>query len=493
MSDSTPVQPGRARLASGIPGLDTVLGGGFFRRSIYIVNGHPGAGKTIFGSQICFQSVRAGERALYITLLAETHGHLLANLEALSFYDPGVVSHALTFINGYSALEKDGLHGLLALLRATIRDHRASVLVLDGLVTADQLSGSDLAFKKFIHELQTLVGAIGCTVFLLSSGKVDGTVRPEHTMVDGIVDLEDALDEMRATRMLVVRKLRGTGFLRGRHAFEISQDGIEVFPRLECQVARLSQPHRDGGPGLVTFGVPGLDAMFGGGVTASTTTLLRGSPGSGKTLLGLRFLAEGAGRGEPGLYFGFYERPPALLHKADRLGIRLRGPVETGTVDLAWQPAVEHILDALGERLLAAQRRLRARRLVIDGLLGFKLSATSPSRLTRFFAALTDELRAREVTTLATDEHPAQTTGELDLPLARVSALWENIVALEAVHDAGGPRRVVSIVKRRDGAHDLGSAGFTIDDAGLRVDHPCLVPAAAPHPESGGGAPGAAR
>ena len=471
--DPNPVLPVRRRLSSGIPGLDPVLGGGFFPRSIYIVNGRPGAGKTIFGSQICFHVVKSGERALFITLLAETHGHLLANLESLGFYDPAVVADSLTFINGYSVLEKDGLTGLLGLLRATIREHKASVLVLDGLVTAEQISGSDLAFKKFIHELQTLVGVVGCTVFLLSSGKSDDVVRPEHTMVDGILELQDELDEMRAARTLVVRKLRGTGFLRGRHFFEISHDGVTVYPRLESRLAQPSRPFPETHVGDTLFGVPRFDTILGGGISSGTTTLVQGSPGAGKTLLGLHFLAEGARVGQRGLYFGFYEHPQALLAKAAQVGIPLGQMVADRLIELLWQPPVEHLLDALAERLLTAVQQHGAQRLVIDGLIGFKLSIASSSRLTRFFAALTNELRALGVTTLATDDQRGPTPDELDLPLARVSALWDNMIGLRSAETQAGPtRRVVSVTKRRDGAHDAATFGFTITASGIHVDGP---------------------
>jgi len=58
---------------SGIPGLDEVLDGGFVEGASYIIQGRPGAGKTIFCNQIAFAQLNAGRRVLYVTLLAETH------------------------------------------------------------------------------------------------------------------------------------------------------------------------------------------------------------------------------------------------------------------------------------------------------------------------------------------------------------------------------------------------------------------------------------
>lgn len=50
------------RLSSGIPGLDTILQGGFPRAGISIIQGVPGAGKTILGNQLCYHHVAHGGR-----------------------------------------------------------------------------------------------------------------------------------------------------------------------------------------------------------------------------------------------------------------------------------------------------------------------------------------------------------------------------------------------------------------------------------------------
>jgi circadian clock protein KaiC len=71
---------------TGIPGLDTVLRGGFLKAGIYIVRGEPGTGKTIFGNQFCFNHVAAGHRAVYVTLLAETHDRMMLHMQTMSFF-----------------------------------------------------------------------------------------------------------------------------------------------------------------------------------------------------------------------------------------------------------------------------------------------------------------------------------------------------------------------------------------------------------------------
>ena len=82
----------KARLqASGVEGLDTVLQGGFLAGGIYIIQGEPGTGKTILGNQICFNHVARGGKALYVTLLAESHSRMLLHLQSLQFFAPAAI------------------------------------------------------------------------------------------------------------------------------------------------------------------------------------------------------------------------------------------------------------------------------------------------------------------------------------------------------------------------------------------------------------------
>jgi len=108
------------RFATGVAGLDAILSGGLLRGATYIVRGPPGAGKTILGNQICFHRVASGERALYVTLLAESHARMPAHLGSLEFFDPTPIAASLVYLSGYRALEQDGLTGLLDQVRKEI-------------------------------------------------------------------------------------------------------------------------------------------------------------------------------------------------------------------------------------------------------------------------------------------------------------------------------------------------------------------------------------
>lgn len=450
------VEPAQQRVSSGISGLDIILQGGFIKRGIYIIMGEPGSGKTILANQTCFNHVAQGERAIYITLLAETHSRMLANLRTLAFFNPNFVADTLTYISGYTTLQRDGLKGLTDLIRKELRQHRQTLLIIDGLTTADAVSTSPLEFKEFIDQLHNYTELNNCTTLLLShrTGADFDVYRPEYTMVDGIIELKQYSQEERTVRELFIPKLRGTSYLTGKHSFEINSSGVTVYPRLEAVLTRPTAEPADSNKRL-SVGVAGLNDMLGGdGVKARTITLLLGTPGSGKSVLGLHFLNAGAENAEPGLLFGFHESPTQTLNIAKELGLQnFEKHVQDGLIHLLWQPPLEELLDVLAARLLEAVRTHKIRRLVIDSFHGFN-QTMYPQRLTRFFTALSNELRALGVTTFLILEIIQITSPTVQIPATPVSTIFDNAILLRVVEFRSQTSHLISIIKLRASNYD---------------------------------------
>jgi circadian clock protein KaiC len=454
---------GLERIATGVPGLDEVLKGGFYEGAVYIVRGTPGAGKTIFANQICFHHARQGKRALFVTLLAENHARMLQHLEQMSFYDAHLIPKYVYYISAFRVLEENGLKGMMELLRREMRAHDATILILDGLIAVEETSTSDREFRKFIHELQAHAAIAGCCTLLLTNGR-RGEYHPEHTMVDGLITLEDVPYGKRRQRELEVRKFRGSSSLRGRHPFQITDDGLVVHPRPESRFLRNT--------GTATIekistGVTQLDAMTGGGLIANSSTLLLGSSGSGKTTLGTAFLQKSS-KTEPGLHFGFYESPERLIANAQLIGIDLKLRVAAGHLELMWRPPIERILDSLGNELIEAVRRRKVRRLFIDGWGGFAGAAEAQERLSPFFAAVANELRSLGVTTICAMETDNLIGPELHLPVDGISAVSENMILLRYAEYQGRLRRFISIMKIRGGDFDHTLRAFEIGKQGVQ-------------------------
>jgi circadian clock protein KaiC len=339
------------RMSTGVAGLDVLVNGGLMRGGIYLLMGRPGTGKTTLGNQMCFSHVRGGERAGYVTLLAESQARMLGNLQSMAFFDSGPIGSSLFYVGGYLALREKRLPGLLELLRRFIRDEKITLLVLDGVSSAQAMAESPIALKEFLVELQMLCTMSDCTALLLANLDAEDANGPEHSMVDGLLELTLHRSLQRTLREIEVIKFRGSEHMLGRHDLEISAQGVVVRPRTEELAVRyLPPPGRS--TALLSTGIPGLDEMLGGGLLSGSTSMLLGFSGSGKTTVGVHFLDAGASAGEACIYFGFYESPERLIQGAQGIGLDLAGHVASGALDLVWQPPMRHGLDGLADRLL---------------------------------------------------------------------------------------------------------------------------------------------
>jgi circadian clock protein KaiC len=462
-------EEGIERVPSLVPGLDQILCGGFLRGGLYLVQGSPGMGKTILASQIIYRRAAEGSRALFITVLGENHGRMLAHLRPMRFFDPSLIPDQVNYLSAYQALEDEGLEGVAALIRREVLAHKATLLVLDGMSAIEAKAGAGFEMKRFTHALQTLASATNCTMLLLTT--TTGTrSAPEHTMVDGMIELRQRFFGVRSERRLLVHKIRGSGFLEGEHAFRITHEGVTVFPRTE---ALLAMPTLRAPPPRtrVSSGIASLDAVFHGGIPEATMTAVVGPSGSGKTTLGLQFLSA-ASAAEPGLLFGCYEPPERLCLKAETMGLDLATAERRGDLEILWHPVGEHILDELAHRLLDAVRRRGVRRLLIDGLSGFEQAALEPERVVRFWSTLSNELRALGVTTLHTLEMPELMGADLRIPVSGISSLAESMIMLRYVELRSRLYRLISLFKVREGAFDPTIRKFEITATGIVVGEP---------------------
>jgi circadian clock protein KaiC len=460
----TPIE----RNPTGVAGLDEILGGGLFVGGVYLVAGRPGSGKTMLANQVAFAHVTTGGRALYVTLLAESHARMLVLMEPMSFFRPEAVGDSLQYISGYHILETEKLAGLLRMLRSSVRDHRATLLVIDGLLTAHDLIETEIEVKKFIHEVQVFAELAGCTTLLLRGAHDAAETYPERTMADGLLLLTTMRIGMRAVREIEIQKHRGSAHVMGSSFFEISTDGVAVYPRMEARLGLAMAARDDGDAALVTTGIKSLDAVLRGGLPAGSTTMLLGSPGIGKTLLGLQFLDAGARAGASCLYFGFRESPAGLVRKAKSIGVDLAAHEKQGTLALQWHSPREPLADRLVEALLDTVRRRHVNRVFIDGFEGLRAGLIHPERAQAFAFSLDHELRALAVTTLLSETITGVFGPELEIPAGTAEAV-DNILFLRQVELRSQIRRLVSVMKMRGQGYDTSLREFEITETGLEV------------------------
>ncbi|MDB5776663.1 MAG: kaiC [Herbaspirillum sp.] len=454
-------------LSTGIPGFDDILGGGLPEGSLYLIQGLAGSGKTTLACQIGFVQAQRGKKVMILTLIAESHAKMLNHVSNFSFFDESFVGNQLVLFSGYNSLASEGLRGLLKLITSSLSEHQPSILVIDGFRSVRDSSPSDLNLSEFMHSLNSLVFTMGCTTLLLSP--VEGNVPDsENTLVDGLIELGQYEHGMQLIREIKIFKIRGARHLLGKHVFDMNQSGVVIYPRLEAIAAR-SQMAAGASEHYVSLGIPSWDPYIGGGIVSGSISCVLGSPGAGKTLMGLHFIEQGLKDKQPCLIVGFYESPQCLLAKAKKTGIQLAAAMDSGDLEIIWQLPVEALGDDLAKRMLDNISQRGVTRLLIDGVEGLRNIVMQPGRNRSFLVALTNELRVRGVTTFFTEQLPyfKESRPRAD-PTS--SELYENVILLEYVSLQDNNYRQISVMKLRENGYDGAARLMTISDSGISID-----------------------
>lgn len=223
------------------------------------------------------------------------------------------------------------------------------------------------------------------------------------------------------------------------------------------------------------IGVTGLDDVLGGGLTRDHVFLLEGTPGTGKTTVGIRFLLAGAERGERGLYITLSETEREL-----RAGARSHGWDIGDAITIFEVVPPESLLDSeqqqtllyssdleLGETVAAITEmfeKVRPQRVVLDSLSEIRLLAQSSLRYRRQILALKHYFARHSATVLLLDD---LTTESLD---KTVHSVVHGVIQLEQLApDYGAERRRLRVSKYRGQRYRGGYHDFTISTGGVVV------------------------
>jgi circadian clock protein KaiC len=287
---------------------------------------------------------------------------------------------------------------------------------------------------------------------------------PEFAIADSILLLLKHATGVREQRFLRVEKLRGSGSIPGMHAFNISQDGIELFPRL---LTPKVSPVYTANLERVNTGVAGLDDMIEKGFWRGSTTLVAGPTGSGKTIIGLHFIREGVLNNEPGVYVGFQENPVQLSRVMRHFDWDPEMLLKNENFELMYRSPVEMQLDGVAYELFSRVREGRVKRVVIDAIGDLKKGSADTQRFSDFMYALTQWFATENVTCLLLYE----LHNLFDAPQIsdeEISNMSDNIVLLYFTRGVE-MARTIRIIKTRASAHDHREHKLEITSSGVSV------------------------
>lgn len=460
-------------LSSGVPGLDTILGGGIPEFSFNLIAGGPGAGKTTLAQQIIFANATVERPALYFTVLGEPTIKMLRYQRQFSFFDPSLVGTALQLINLSEEALEQNLVGVLDRIVAEVERARPGIIVVDSFRTiSGRFQGpgnaASMALDHFIQRLALHLTTWEVTSLLIGEYEAQEQRNPVFTVADGIFWLSQETDRNSVVRKMQVIKTRGRAPMPGLHTFRVTDDGLQVFPRIpEHQQARTRKRKV---PARLSTGVVGLDNLMHGGIVAGDAVMLTGPAGSGKSTIATQFVAEGLRHGENAVIAVFEEHPEEYLARVAAREPVMKKMLDSGNLRIIYLRPLDLSVDEALSEIVKAVTEVGADRVVIDSLAGFEVALAPTFRqdfresLYRLVSALT----STGVTVLMTAEVGGN-INDTGFTSGNVSFISDEIIVQRYIEIEGALRRVIAVIKMRGSEHSHEFRSYEITAKGVEV------------------------
>lgn len=464
----------KTKTSSGVEGLDRILEGGFPRGEVYLIQGDPGAGKTVLGLQFLLAGQKRGERGLFLTVTqskadlqdsARSHDWTLDDLAVHQIAAGRAAGRGAADQVLFETSEVE-LGEVMAEVKEVLEAVQPDLVVFDAIAELRFLAVDPGRFHRQLFELRELFADRGATVLLLDrQRRRSGSDELEH-IAHGVIQLEQASTDLGTERRrLRIVKMRGMGYHAGYHDIEIDGSGMVVYPRLRAEVERDTEwtPLRSG--------VPSLDELVGGGLAEGTSCLLVGPSGTGKSSVATLYACAAADRGEAVVSFLFEERPETFIRRSEGLGLPVTKHLDSGRMELHAITTGELSPGAFAEtvRQQVAERDVRV--VVIDSLTGYISAMPSQQQQLTQMHDLLQYLSGQGVLTILIVSQHGILGPSLGGPVD-VSYLADTVLLLRHFEAEGAIRQAISVFKKRYGNHEKQIRQLSMSEDGIRVGEP---------------------
>lgn len=460
--------------ATGVQGLDEIMGGGLARNRIYLLEGSPGTGKTTTALSFLRVGAAAGEKVLYITLseteeelrdTSRSHGWTLDGIDIFELAPP---ESLLDEKQQQSLLYSSDLElgETTRLIFEAVERTQPSRVVVDSLSEIRLLAQTSLRYRRQVLALKHHFAKRQVTVLLLDDLTTDTLDKTVHSVAHGVVRLEELAPEYGAERRRVrVIKYRGRKYRGGFHDFTIKTGGIEVYPRLVSSEHRRSFERTP-----MPSGIESLDALLGGGVDRGSSCLVLGPAGTGKSLLSVHFAVSAIARGEKAALFLFDEEIGLLMHRTRAMGIDLEALRDQGSLTIQQVDAAELSPGEFAAHVRTCVTTLGIQTVIIDSLNGYQAAMPEERFLLLHIHELLQFLNRQGATTFLTVAQHGL-VGDMKAPVD-ITYLADTVLLLRYFEAFGEVRRAISVIKKRSGGHEGAIREYEISANGIGVGPP---------------------
>jgi KaiC/GvpD/RAD55 family RecA-like ATPase len=232
----------------GIPGVDKILAGnGFPKGHTILINGGPGSGKTTFSTQFLYSGAVNYEEPGVLVTMDEEPEDIKKNLMKFGWDLEGLEKeNMIKFINvspvrispSESGLVQLGMKEfrlvkLLDAIKKGVNEINAKRIVIDPLTMFTIQFPNELERRYAMRDLMRELKKTNCTTLLITELTGTGMERIhqfEEYLAQGVIMLRTYLKEGRLIRVFQVEKMRGIAIDNQPRPYQITNNGIEVFP-----------------------------------------------------------------------------------------------------------------------------------------------------------------------------------------------------------------------------------------------------------------------
>lgn len=470
IQDKNPVE----KLATGIPGFDSISKGGLPKNRTTLLAGSAGSAKTIFAAQFLAEGIRRFNQTGVFVTFEESPADTRRNMISLgwdialwetqgqwAFVDASPApGESEIFVGEYD------LGALLARIESAVTRTGAQRLVMDSLGSLFSHFENHSLIRNEIFRISAALKLMGVTALMTAEraeeyGRIS-RFGVEEFVTDNVIILRNVLDEEKRRRTIELLKFRGTEHQKGEYPFTVLPDkGIVVVPLSAIELKQRSSNTR------ITSGIDTLDAMCGGGFFRDSIILVSGATGCGKTLTSTEFIAGGAVSGERCLLLAFEESRDQLSRNAAGWGKDFEDLESRGLLKVIAVYPESKVLEDHLVAIKEAIEEFQPSRVAVDSLSALERVA-SVKGFREFVIGLTSFIKHHEIAGLFTATTSRLIGGE-SITEAHISTITDSIILLRYVEMFGEITRGITVLKMRGSAHDKEIREFFVDANGMHI------------------------
>ena len=232
--------------------LDRLLGGGISPRSLVMLAGAPGTGKSIMAFHLMAQALAQGERAMLVSTTLQPIAKLREQYGGLSFLGPTGVLNAFELLELDPDVPSAALNTILNSIVQRVQEQNVGVAVIDSFRAISDIADNRRHLWRFLGTLSGQLVEHDFVGVLVGEYELPKDLNlPEFAMADLVIYLEVDRQVSSDVHTLRIYKMRGGRFTDGRHAFEVNEDGIQFLGEYQGPAATAAE---DQGPGAGLIG-----------------------------------------------------------------------------------------------------------------------------------------------------------------------------------------------------------------------------------------------